>query len=865
MNVLQVRAYMHSINKIIYKFFLLLLLGMLLIGCESVPQVKYYDVYFKVDEQVVRYERVLEGSSASLPEDPTKEGYSFIGWDKEATNINADLTINAIFSVNQYTVRFYVDGILVKQEAVNYGEKLSSPLTPTKEGYTFIGWDKSLDNITSNLDVNALFTKQEVYYMVVFKVDGTVVKEEQVLEGKDATPPNSPSKEGFTFVGWDQDYNNITKNLEVNAVFSMIEDEYVSYVDNFTFKALDIPNALLEQIFTSTNKKLQISNVIYGKTRGTNEIHVYDQSNIIKRNSYGFEVAVDANGVVVAKATLVDLPINGFIISAHGTGIDKINVINIGDAIAYDDDIINVYYDSEVSKIFDIYITINKIIDKIEVANANYQALNYQMLMTRINEAITSYNQLLLSFSSTTVTAIQNELLAISFALVESIPVQTRAYWHYPLYSKHIYKETNQLEVEKLLDEVKAMGFNMIYLNTNSNGNAVYKSQYLRQHKTNNYTYGTYKDYLECFIAEAHKRGIKVTAWTNTLIAGDGSRNNDYKEEWLQKGINGENNQGNMYFLDISNSEVQELLLNVMQELSGYDLDGVEFDFIRFPSGNIYNKKGTISDSGLKDWGYTDTFIAAFKKEYTFTGDFKSKVLEDEDFRNAWLAFKRDYLSEFVKEMTTKMREVNEDIIISAAVMSSISTAKNVYLQDWELWANEGWIDTLDPMIYSGDNEYVLKQLDAMYKLIGHNTNIVAGLFPETDGGLKSQVPEQIADISSKYAVGWAKFSSKNIFNSEATISAYKMLAQYQSVSGYASNEEKIQAYVSNLKVKILKYYSLRDDENYEEVLKIIDVPEEELNPNILESLSTKINNLNNETIKEKLLLELEIMKEYVK
>ena len=65
-------------------------------------------------------------------------------------------------------------------------------------------------------------------------------------------------------------------------------------------------------------------------------------------------------------------------------------------------------------------------------------------------------------------------------------------------------------------------GINRIYLNTNFNGSSIYKSQYLNQLIANNYNYEGYKDYLECFIEEAHKRNIEVYAWTNTLIAGDG-------------------------------------------------------------------------------------------------------------------------------------------------------------------------------------------------------------------------------------------------------------------------------------------------------------------------------------------------------
>ncbi len=57
--------------------------------------------------------------------EPKKEGYKFIGWDKDLTNITSDLEINAIFEVAKYEVKFLVDGVIFETQFVEYkGENL---------------------------------------------------------------------------------------------------------------------------------------------------------------------------------------------------------------------------------------------------------------------------------------------------------------------------------------------------------------------------------------------------------------------------------------------------------------------------------------------------------------------------------------------------------------------------------------------------------------------------------------------------------------------------------------------------------------------------------------------------------------------
>lgn len=87
------------------------------------------------------------GTQITAPADPTRGGYTFIGWDKAipATMPAEDLTVTAQWRINQYTIAFDTDGgSEVAPITQDYGTDITAPADPTREGYTFIGWDKAI-------------------------------------------------------------------------------------------------------------------------------------------------------------------------------------------------------------------------------------------------------------------------------------------------------------------------------------------------------------------------------------------------------------------------------------------------------------------------------------------------------------------------------------------------------------------------------------------------------------------------------------------------------------------------------------------------------------------------------------------------
>jgi len=108
-----------------------------------------YIVNFKdYNGTVLKTEEVEGNTGATPPVDPIREGYTFISWDKDFSNLTSDLTVTAQYNINQYTVSFNSNGgSEVPSQTLDYNSIVTEPTAPTKEGYTFRGWYKEAELI----------------------------------------------------------------------------------------------------------------------------------------------------------------------------------------------------------------------------------------------------------------------------------------------------------------------------------------------------------------------------------------------------------------------------------------------------------------------------------------------------------------------------------------------------------------------------------------------------------------------------------------------------------------------------------------------------------------------------------------------
>lgn len=134
-----------------------------------------YTVTFQSEGGSEVASQIRANAPAARPADPTKEGYTFIGWyngesewDFEAP-VTADLTLTAKWQVNQYTITFKPENggqdIVIKQD---YGTAITAPANPTKTGYTFAGWDKSIPSTmpAGDMTITARWTENRVIVII---------------------------------------------------------------------------------------------------------------------------------------------------------------------------------------------------------------------------------------------------------------------------------------------------------------------------------------------------------------------------------------------------------------------------------------------------------------------------------------------------------------------------------------------------------------------------------------------------------------------------------------------------------------------------------------------------------------------------
>ena len=181
-----------------------------------------YTVTFMDGEKVLRaFTNVPHGSAVTAPEVSEKYGKTFIGWDKKFDNVTSDLTINAVYDVDTFTVTFKDGEKVLETQTVEYEAAATAPdiarLSPP-EGMHFSEWDKDFSRVTEDIEVSAVYELN--VYTVTFKNGDTTIKTERVKHGFAATAPKKvPDKATEKFVGWDKSFDNVTSDLIVNAKF----------------------------------------------------------------------------------------------------------------------------------------------------------------------------------------------------------------------------------------------------------------------------------------------------------------------------------------------------------------------------------------------------------------------------------------------------------------------------------------------------------------------------------------------------------------------------------------------------------------------------------------------------------------------
>ena len=163
------------------------------------------------------------GTEITAPDNPTRKGYTFKGWDKEIpkTMPAENITVKAQWEINQYTITFDTNGgSEIAPITQDYGTEITVPDNPTRKGYTFKGWDKEIPETmpTENMTVKAQWEINQ--YAITFDTaGGSEIAPITQDYGTEITAPDNPTREGYTFIGWDRDIPEImpAENITVTA------------------------------------------------------------------------------------------------------------------------------------------------------------------------------------------------------------------------------------------------------------------------------------------------------------------------------------------------------------------------------------------------------------------------------------------------------------------------------------------------------------------------------------------------------------------------------------------------------------------------------------------------------------------------
>ena len=204
-------------------------------------EINTYTVKFvDFDGRELKSQSVNWNASATAPANPAFTGFTFTGWDKAFDKVTSDLTVTAQYAINKYTVKFVdFDGKELSVQTVNWNTAATAPTSPTFMGYTFTGWDKAFDKVTSDLTVTAQYAINK-YTVKFVDYDGKELSVQSVNWSTAATAPTNPTRTGYTFSGWDKAFNSITSDLTVTAQYkqnAIIDDEGVpkTYDDTQAF------------------------------------------------------------------------------------------------------------------------------------------------------------------------------------------------------------------------------------------------------------------------------------------------------------------------------------------------------------------------------------------------------------------------------------------------------------------------------------------------------------------------------------------------------------------------------------------------------------------------------------------------------
>ena len=280
------------------------------------------------------------GTEITAPDNPTRKGYTFKGWDKEIpkTMPAENITVKAQWKINQYTITFDTNGgseiVPITQD---YGTEITAPNNPTRKGYTFMGWDKEIPETmpAENITVKAQWEINQ--YTITFDTNGgSGIAPITQDYGTEITAPDNPTRKGYTFKGWDKEIPESmpAENLTITARWKDTEKPTGEIIIG-TNKWNKFLNELTFGIFFKDTQEVTInavdnSGVVFVSYLVTDKELSEAELNSLVFRAYEEPFSIDPNGEYIVYVMLVDENINITYLRSDRITLDNIQPVISG-------------------------------------------------------------------------------------------------------------------------------------------------------------------------------------------------------------------------------------------------------------------------------------------------------------------------------------------------------------------------------------------------------------------------------------------------------------------------------------------------------------------------------------------------------
>ena len=280
------------------------------------------------------------GTEITAPDKPTRKGYTFKGWDKEIpeTMPAENITVKAQWKINQYTIAFDTNGgSEIAPITQDYGTEITAPDNPTRKGYTFRGWDKEIPKTmpAENITVKAQWEINQ--YTITFDTNGgSEIAPITQDYGTEITAPDNPTRKGYTFRGWDKEIPKTmpAENITITARWKDTEKPTGEIIIG-TNKWNEFLNELTFGIFFKDTQEVTInavdnSGVVFVSYLVTDKELSEAELNSLVFRAYEEPFCIDPNGEYIIYVMLVDENINITYLRSDRITLDNIQPVISG-------------------------------------------------------------------------------------------------------------------------------------------------------------------------------------------------------------------------------------------------------------------------------------------------------------------------------------------------------------------------------------------------------------------------------------------------------------------------------------------------------------------------------------------------------